>query len=82
MKVKSVKARKEIDQTAAKLLADYLRKVSLRMASQGVNRSELARRLGRSRATVTALFSGRNATLRTMAAVCAALDCGLEIKVR
>jgi transcriptional regulator with XRE-family HTH domain len=53
------------------------------MKAKGVSRSELADRLGTSRAFITKLLSGHeNVTLKTLVRVANALDCSLEVSVR
>lgn len=49
------------------------------MERQGVNRSELARRIGVSRAFVSRVFKGQNITVETMAKFALALGKGLSI---
>ena len=53
------------------------------MESRGVNRAELARRLGKSRAWVTQLLNGRaNLTLKTLAEVAWALGAEVQLAGR
>lgn len=53
------------------------------MESRGVNRAELARRLGKSRAWVTQLLNGRaNLTLKTLAEVAWALEAEVQLAER
>lgn len=53
------------------------------MAEAGVNKAELARRLGKSRAYVTQLLGGRaNMTVRTLADVAYALDAEVKLDAR
>ena len=62
------------------LIADAAELVARLMEEHGVNRAELARRLGKSRAWVTQLLSGKaNMTFRTFAEVVYAL--GAEVKL-
>jgi len=50
------------------------------MEKKGVVRSELARRLGKTKGYITQLLDGRtNMTVRTIADVCHALDCGFHV---
>jgi len=47
-----------------------------------VNRTELARRLGVSKARVTNLLGGStNLTLRTLAAIAVALECDIDLQI-
>jgi len=53
------------------------------MESRGVNRAELARRLGKSRAWVTQMLNGRaNLTLKTLAEVAWALEAEVQLAER
>ena len=62
------------------LVADAAELVARLMEEQRVNRAELARRLGKSRAWVTQLLSGRaNMTIRTFAEVVFALGAAVEL---
>lgn len=62
------------------LVTDAAELVAQLMEQQGVNKAELARRLGKSRAWVTQLLSGKaNMTIRTFAAAVYAL--GAEVKL-
>jgi len=62
------------------LIADAAELVARLMEEQGVNKAELARRLGKSRAWVTQLLSGKaNMTMRTFAEVVHAL--GAQVKL-
>jgi len=62
------------------LVADAAELLARLMEEQGVNKAQLARRLGKSRAWVTQLLSGKaNMTFRTFAEVVYAL--GAEVKL-
>jgi transcriptional regulator with XRE-family HTH domain len=62
------------------LVTDAAELVARLMEQQGVNKAELARRLGKSRAWATQLLNGKaNMTMRTFAAVVHAL--GAEVKL-
>ena len=62
------------------LVTDAAEFVSRLMEEQGVNKAELARRLGKSRAWVTRLLSGSaNMTMRTFAELVYAL--GAEVQI-
>ena len=62
------------------LVTDTAELVAQLMEAQGVKKAELARRLGKSRAWVTQLLSGKaNMTIRTLAEVAYAL--GAEVKL-
>ena len=55
-------------------------KISFEMKNQGINRSDLAKKLGVSKAFITKLLNGTpNLTIKTMAAVSKALNCSLAI---
>ena len=59
---------------------DFAEQLESAMRSQGVSRADLARMIGKDRASVTqALRSGSNLTMRTMIDMASAL--GLEVRV-
>lgn len=63
------------------LAAETAELIARLMAEQGMSKAALARRLGKSRAWVTQLLSGKaNMTLRTLAEVAHAL--GVEVTLR
>lgn len=65
------------------LVADAAELVARLMEEQGVNKAELARRLGKSRAWVTQLLSGKaNMTIRTFAEVVHALGAQVALSAR
>lgn len=65
------------------LLASVAERIWFLMQKQGVSKAELAKRLGCSKAHVTGLLSGgRNMTLRTLADISYALDCGVAVSIR
>lgn len=55
--------------------------ISEELERQGVNKAELARRLGRTRGHVTQLLGGRNLTLGSLAEMADALGCRVEVSV-
>lgn len=62
------------------LVADTAELVARLMEERGVNKAELARRLGKSRARVTQLLSGKaNMTIRTLAEIACALDAEVRL---
>jgi len=62
------------------LVTDAAELVARLMEKQGVNKAELARRLGKTRAWVTQLLSGRaNMTMRTFAEVVYALNAEVKL---
>ncbi len=64
----------EMDEPGRRLTSEVAGLILGEMRAQGVNKTELARRLGRSRPYVTQLLSGQtNMTLRTLVAILAAL---------
>ncbi len=67
-------------QKADPLLTRVAGRITAAMEASGVTRAELARRLGTSRAHVSALLNGeRNLTLRTLREIASALDMRLEV---
>lgn len=63
------------------LVAEAAEVVAKLMAERGVSKAELARKLGKSRAWVTQLLSGRaNMTVRTLAEVVYTLDAEVKLK--
>jgi len=64
------------------LLLDAAELISRLMQEKGVTRTELARRIGRSKGFVTQVLNGRhNMTLRTLADLAWALDSRLHVVV-
>jgi transcriptional regulator with XRE-family HTH domain len=64
------------------LLLDVTEKLSEALIESGLNRSQLAERLGKTKALVTQLLGGgRNLTLRTVADVAGALGYKVELKL-
>ncbi len=64
------------------LLLDLNEQIHEALTAKRVTRSELAERLGTSRAFVTKLLSGHeNVTLKTLIRVASALDCTLALTV-
>ena len=51
------------------------------MKRQGVNRKELARRLGVSQPSITSSFRAKNLTLGTMAKIAEAIGCTYEVRL-
>ncbi|MHB8376504.1 MAG: helix-turn-helix domain-containing protein [Dehalococcoidia bacterium] len=65
------------------LLLDLEEQIWAAMQAQGIARSELAERLGTSRAFVTKLLSGHeNLTLKTLVRVANALEIKVELRMR
>jgi len=63
-----------------KLILDCTELICEQMEKQGVTKTELAKRLGRTKGYITQLLDGRaNMTLRTISDMMWALDCGLEV---
>jgi transcriptional regulator with XRE-family HTH domain len=56
------------------LLMQATEAICAEMARQGVNRTELAKRLGKSKGHVTRMLAGRNLTLRSLAEAAFALE--------
>ncbi len=62
-------------------MVDATETIARVMEEKGVTRAELAKRIGKSRAFVTQILGGdQNITLRTLADVLYALDCGADIQ--
>lgn len=65
------------------LLLDINEQIVERMVARGMRRSELAQRLGSSRAFVTKLLNGRpNLTLKTLVEVASALDLAIDVQLK
>lgn len=65
------------------LVTDAAELVARLMEDQGVTKAELARRLGKSRAWITQLLSGKaNMTIRTFAELVYELDAKVDLDVR
>jgi len=64
------------------VLLDVNERICALMDAKGISRSELARRLGKSRQYVTRLLNGQpNVTLRTLTEIAVALGEGLEVAI-
>jgi len=62
------------------LLLDAAEQISILMQRQGVTRTELARRIGKSKGFVTQILNGQhNMTLRTLADLAWALDARVRV---
>ncbi len=67
---------------AEELILDLTEQVIVAMKELGVNRTELAARMGVSKAFITKLLRGNtNITLRTMASLARSLGCNVNIDV-
>jgi len=65
------------------LLLDINEQIVERMVARGIRRSELAQRLGSSRAFVTQLLNGKpNLTIKTLVQVANALDMAVNVQLR
>ncbi|MGK2858975.1 MAG: helix-turn-helix domain-containing protein [Thermoanaerobaculia bacterium] len=74
--------RSDPDYRAELLSIGVTEQIARAMDERGVNRTELARRLGVSKARVTNLLGGStNLTLRTLAAIAVALGCDIELQL-
>jgi plasmid maintenance system antidote protein VapI len=63
-----------------KLILDCTELICEQMEKQEITKTELAKRLGRTKGYITQLLDGRaNMTLRTISDMMWALDCGLEV---
>lgn len=66
----------------ARLPRDLMTAITWHMKDHGVTKRELAQRLGVTPGRVSQVLSGdENLTLRTLAAVCAALDAHLQVEL-
>jgi transcriptional regulator with XRE-family HTH domain len=66
-----------------RLIVEVTEKIAEALEASGLNQSELARRMGRSKAFVSQILSGgRNLTLRTLADVAWALDADARVLIR
>jgi transcriptional regulator with XRE-family HTH domain len=74
--------RQKLARELARLPRDVTTAITWRMKDQHVNKAWLAREMGVSPGRVSQILSGdENLTLRTLAAVCVALDAHLEVKL-
>ncbi|MBV9853778.1 MAG: helix-turn-helix transcriptional regulator [Streptosporangiaceae bacterium] len=72
----------DADYESARLARELTTAVSWYMDEHGVTKRELAQRLDVTPGRVSQILSGgENLTLRTLAAVCAALDARLEVEL-
>lgn len=74
--------RDDAEYHAEELILDLTEQVVVAMKELGVNRTELAQRLGVSKAFITKLLRGNtNITLKTMAALARSLGCNVSIDI-
>jgi transcriptional regulator with XRE-family HTH domain len=74
--------RQALNHELARLPRDLTTAITWSMKQQGMNRADLARALGVTPGRVSQILSGDgNLTLRTLAAVCVALDVRLDAKL-
>jgi DNA-binding Xre family transcriptional regulator len=74
--------REDAEFYAEELILDLTEQVVVAMKELGVNRTELAARMGVSKAFITKLLRGNtNITLRTMASLARSLGCNVNINV-
>ncbi|MFY9268251.1 MAG: helix-turn-helix transcriptional regulator [Candidatus Manganitrophaceae bacterium] len=74
--------KEDIDFRTEEVILELTDKISEIMARDGVNRSELANRLGVSKAFITKLLNGNpNLTLRTLVSIATALGCDVTISL-
>lgn len=62
-------------------LTDFSREMHQRMKELGISASELARRMGTSKAYVSQLLSGGNFTLQTMVKIAMALESVVRVRL-
>jgi len=64
------------------LIIDFTEKIVAKMAERNINRVELARRLGVSKAFVTKLLNGnQNLTMKSMMSIADALECEVNLDI-
>lgn len=74
--------RQALNRELARLPREVTTAITWRMKQLGMNRAELARKMGVSPGRVSQILSGDdNLTLRTLASVCVALDARLDAKL-
>lgn len=74
--------REDAEFYAEELILDLTEQIVAAMKELGVNRTELAARMGVSKAFVTKLLRGNtNVTLKTMASLARSLGCNVNIEV-
>lgn len=74
--------REDAEFYAEELILDLTEQIVAAMKELGVNRTELAARMGVSKAFVTKLLRGNtNVTLKTMASLARSLGCNINIEV-
>ncbi len=72
-----------VDPVAQELIRSVRDGIEAVMAERGIDRRELARRLGTTPGFVSHLLTGRrNMTLRTLADIANALDCDVMFRLR
>jgi transcriptional regulator with XRE-family HTH domain len=74
--------RNDVDFSTEELILDLTERIVFVMKTIGINRAELARRLGVSKAFVTKLLNGNpNLTVRTMVSIAKSLGCNVTIDI-
>jgi transcriptional regulator with XRE-family HTH domain len=74
--------RKDVDFSTEELILDLTERITAAMNTLGINRAELAKRLGVSKAFVTKLLNGNpNMTVRTMVSIAKSLGCDVTIDI-
>lgn len=74
------KFKDDVEFLTEKVILDFTEQVVACMEKRGINRAELAKRLGVSKAFITKLLNGNpNLTIKTMVSLAKTLDCDLNI---
>jgi len=75
------KFKDDIEFLTEKVILDFTEQVIAYMKQNGINRAELAKRLGVSKAFITKLLNGNpNLTIKTMVSLAKTLDCDINIE--
>jgi transcriptional regulator with XRE-family HTH domain len=74
--------REDVDFSVEELVLDLTERIVAVMKDSGINRTELAKRLGVSKAFITKLLNGNpNLTIRTMVSIAKSLGCEVSIDI-
>lgn len=76
------KFKDDVEFLTEKVILDFTEQVVAYMEKRGINRAELAKRLGVSKAFITKLLNGNpNLTIKTMVSLAKTLNCDLNIEL-
>jgi len=72
----------EVDLESEPLIKSFVQHLSDFMDEHQISRSDLAQRLGTSKAYITKVFHGENLSLKTIGKIARALNCKVDLNLR